>query len=51
MKVAALVECRRRKGFALYWWWRVWTALGFLAYDVGIPAGLCNALGRIGQLR
>jgi len=38
---------RRSKGFALFWWWRGWVAVGWVAFRLKAPAWVVNLCGAI----
>lgn len=38
---------RARKGFALFWWWRVFSSLALIACRFGAPPWVSNFLGAI----
>lgn len=48
----AMLELRRRKGFALFWWWRLWVAVAMVAHRRGAPRWVVGVLGdRVAALR
>lgn len=50
-----MFELRRRKGFALFWWWRAFFSMGCWLKPVGSSSGvrycLALALLRLASLR